>query len=606
MYADYLKDIQLTNFKSFSDPARFPLRPITLIFGPNSSGKSSFIQALLLLKQSLMHQTKEKLITTGPLVNLGNYKNYIFGHDEKKHFSISFSFDLNEGGEIPLYSFVESVDLSSQYRKKEHSEILLEFLKFLKRFNTIRILISFKPDEQGVNTLTNTMEIFLADEKEPVITYMFENQSKSSQKPNFAHPFWKEYWRTYYKKENNKSILSYAEGLYHSYEDLIEFFEDSNYLSQSRREEYERYLKDCRESKSPIDEFEFFRKDAEEFNQHVQHIKNNLEGFEQAKELFRIEFLDVYPEFLEIISGFVVKDIAGAILPLGEQSRFLNSPEVLFFILTQHIKNILNGFSYMGPFRELPSRHYVFDEVSDELDFKGANMPAILFRNPKLLKQINEDLEFFGQDYQLKVVEYTNTDFGAENIYSLQLINKHTGLWSSFADVGFGFSQLLPMIALLRASEGRTIMIEQPELHLHPAMQAELGDLIINSCLDDETDEIKNSLIIETHSEHLILRILRRIRESSEGVNTSTPSINPENISILYVQPGKAGLQRMRDGNKNENSLPSSKPNDKDDVLYVQLGNNGSEVIHIPVTEDGGFERPWPNGFFAERAKELF
>ena len=203
-------------------------------------------------------------------------------------------------------------------------------------------------------------------------------------------------------------------------------------------------------------------------------------------------------------------------------------------------------------------------------------------------------------------MEYTNKNFSTENIYSLQLINKHTGLWSSFADVGFGFSQLLPMIALLRASEGRTIMIEQPELHLHPAMQAELGDLIINSSLDGERDEIKNSLIIETHSEHLILRILRRIRETSAGENNATSPITPEDVSVLYVQPGKAGLQRIQEDNHGEKKSTSPPHTDKDDVLHVHLGNNGSRVIHIPVTEDGEFERPWPNGFFAERAKELF
>ena len=81
------------------------------------------------------------------------------------------------------------------------------------------------------------------------------------------------------------------------------------------------------------------------------------------------------------------------------------------------------------------------------------------------------------------------------------------------------------------------------------------------------------TFLIETHSEHLILRILRRIRETTDGeLPADAMPITPEHLAVLYVQPGK----------------------------------EGSEVINIPVNEDGEFDRPWPQGFFAERAKELF
>ena len=69
------------------------------------------------------------------------------------------------------------------------------------------------------------------------------------------------------------------------------------------------------------------------------------------------------------------------------------------------------------------------------------------------------------------------------------------------------------------------------------------------------------------------MRILRRIRETTDGeLPADATPITPEQLAVLYVQPGK----------------------------------DGSEVINIPVNEDGEFDRPWPQGFFAERAKELF
>ena len=111
-------------------------------------------------------------------------------------------------------------------------------------------------------------------------------------------------------------------------------------------------------------------------------------------------------------------------------------------------------------------------------------------------------------------------------------------------------------------------MIEQPEIHLHPAHQVELGDIFIRSA-----KEQGNTLLLETHSEHLILRILRRIRETTENeLPEGFPPIRPEDVAVLYIQPGEKGAQ----------------------------------VIEIPVTEDGEFARPWPQGFFDDRVEELF
>ncbi len=156
-----------------------------------------------------------------------------------------------------------------------------------------------------------------------------------------------------------------------------------------------------------------------------------------------------------------------------------------------------------------------------------------------------------------------------EALHDLVLIDKRTGTPVSHRDVGIGVSQVLPVLVSAYASNGLWVAIEQPEIHLHPALQAELGDVFLHSALGGQG----NAFLIETHSEHLILRVLRRVRETTDGeLPNGLPRVRPEDISVLYVQPGR----------------------------------EGAEVIHIPVTPDGEFERPWPEGFFAERAKELF
>jgi hypothetical protein len=157
----------------------------------------------------------------------------------------------------------------------------------------------------------------------------------------------------------------------------------------------------------------------------------------------------------------------------------------------------------------------------------------------------------------------------SEAIQDLVLIDKRTGTPVSHRDVGIGVSQVLPVLVSAYAFRDQLVAIEQPEIHLHPALQAELGDVFLASALGEQ----RNTFLLETHSEHLILRILRRVRETADGeTKGGATEVRPEDVAVLYVQPG----------------------------------TKGAEVIHIPVTEEGEFERPWPEGFFPERAQELF
>jgi predicted ATPase len=135
-----------------------------------------------------------------------------------------------------------------------------------------------------------------------------------------------------------------------------------------------------------------------------------------------------------------------------------------------------------------------------------------------------------------------------------------------FEDVGSGISFVLPILTALWNSH--FTIIEQPELHLHPRAQCELGDVLIAA-----KNGGSNSLI-ETHSEHLILRVLRRIREKTEGINISK-NIYIENseVNIYYFEPLDSGFTRVK---------------------KIRIDKFG-ELLDI-----------WPGGFFSEREGELF
>jgi predicted ATPase len=126
----------------------------------------------------------------------------------------------------------------------------------------------------------------------------------------------------------------------------------------------------------------------------------------------------------------------------------------------------------------------------------------------------------------------------------------------------------LPVVVAAHDGSASVVCIEQPELHIHPAVQVALGDLFIDGVLNHEL-----SFLIETHSEHLILRLLRRIREAAEEmIIAADPPVNPKLVGV-----------------------------------YCLTRENGRvTVVEVPVNTEGDFDKPWPNGFFDERGTELF
>ena len=152
----------------------------------------------------------------------------------------------------------------------------------------------------------------------------------------------------------------------------------------------------------------------------------------------------------------------------------------------------------------------------------------------------------------------------------LLLIDERAGVESGAQDVGVGITQIVPVVVLALEDQKGLVAIEQPELHVHPRVQVGLGDLFIKAILERPSVRF----LIETHSEHLLLRLLRRIRETHDGELQPDvyPSLNPDNLAVYYVWQNQGA----------------------------------TEVRPLPVGTTGEFEARWPDGFFEERAKELF
>jgi len=151
----------------------------------------------------------------------------------------------------------------------------------------------------------------------------------------------------------------------------------------------------------------------------------------------------------------------------------------------------------------------------------------------------------------------------------LQIRNEKTDTLLAPSDLGVGISQALPVIvAALHQKEG-ILAIEEPESNVHPAFQVELADLFITQAKANP-----NALfLIETHSEHLMLRCLRRIRESAKGLlPEGIPSVLPGDIAVHFVEQSSAG----------------------------------PKIERKEIDKDGDFIDEWPDGFFEESARERF
>jgi hypothetical protein len=150
----------------------------------------------------------------------------------------------------------------------------------------------------------------------------------------------------------------------------------------------------------------------------------------------------------------------------------------------------------------------------------------------------------------------------------MYLVDVH-GRRLQFSEVGSGIGYVLPVLieCFKPRNSGKIVFVQQPELHLHPALQASLCDVLIEAAKD-------KMIVSETHSEHLILRALKRIRQTYNGTLLDEElRLNPEDVAINYFEP-----------------MP-----------------DGSTRVHIMrVAPDGEFIDRWTNGFFPERDQELF
>ncbi len=247
----------------------------------------------------------------------------------------------------------------------------------------------------------------------------------------------------------------------------------------------------------------------------------------------------------------------------GEKPSDL-SPKVprhpMVFIMGEIVESELRGLFYLGPLREFPQRSYVISgQAPSDVGVRGERSAEVLWfasrtkkQRQQMLENINRWVKEFGIAKEVRLQR-----LGKSNQYQVLFVDAATNLPMNIADVGFGASQLLPIIVQgFYAPLGSVMLIEQPEIHLHPKAQATLGDLLMEVVKAGD-----RQIIVETHSEHLLARIQRRIAEQK---------FSHEQVAIYYFEPTP----------------------------------NGTKIHRLELDKYGQLVEPIPEGFFEEGLEE--
>ncbi len=214
--------------------------------------------------------------------------------------------------------------------------------------------------------------------------------------------------------------------------------------------------------------------------------------------------------------------------------------------LGDEVERVLGSISYLGPLREHPRRRYDWaGSTPANVGAKGELAIAAILAAEAAGRTLARGAARESQGFAAFLAKWL-VDLGVIESFEIQRsgnegkdfavkITTRGGLTQvGLADVGFGISQVLPaLVQAFYAPPGSIVWMEQPEIHLHPQVQAELADVFLSAIGAYENGRPRNvQLIVETHSEHFLDRLQRRIAEQR---------VKPEDIAIHFARAGADG-----------------------------------------------------------------
>lgn len=477
----------IENLRRLESTPLVEIRPITILLGRNSAGKSTFLRSLPLHRQSIEIKTSAPVLWYGDYVDFGNFRSAVTDKDIEK--SIKFSFEFKDfswrlNRQSVTHSQFQPLSIRSYLRNISADQVLVSYsvrnVEGKTKVEKIEIkLPSFDSEmclkfglsgnfvdsislgEIEFSELLNKYRIFISDNSLFSPLYFFSNE-KSEDGPRFS------------EQSSIQIFKSLVEGIL-------------------------RNIVDGRTSNNRI---------SSEAIRILRNKKLDFKALSILKNAETITFRNLYndliaekrPKTLEQLNAICqAQSLVGFLQASGE-------------CLTEFFSSV----EYIGPARARSERFYRQQELEvSEISPDGKNLPVFLASlNSRQLKNFSNWVDrVFGYGVSVKKTE---------GHISINL--EHRGQSVNIVDTGYGVSQVLPVLAQIwwmQSSHGRnrfrfgksssnikTLAIEQPELHLHPAHQALLADVFVEAqSLSEETNNPSQYYVVETHSEALINRL---------------------------------------------------------------------------------------------------
>ena len=558
-----LSEIEIENFKGIGPPQAIDLKPITLLFGPNSAGKSTIFQALHYLREILERRNIDPDVTiAGGLIDLGGFATLVHNQELDRPVRVKVTLDLSDDQgveDLPLNSGIfavdpEFIDLPIRYLLGDSADF-----KDYTVVQKIAVDVEIRWSELEQSPYVTRLGVGLDGEHLAAIVSPPQEGRALLTDLNFAHPLLRR---------------------------VIE--PDADHQEDA--------------SSSPLED---------EIRSLAREAALDLSTTDTPGDKLRIAVgteIGALPD-LDWDLKLDIRDPDVKKAELEEQTPRVNGLRRLLTEMVlgpaRLVRDYLGDMTYIGPLREIPPRNYRPQLTPDEARWtRGLAAWDLLYgdRRGELIEEVNawlSDESRLNTGYRLERVDFKEVpvpslfhqiferglnedDIGElQELYGrlqtrteIALRDFEKGNLVAPGDVGVGISQMVPVVVSAVRDQNGMLAIEQPELHVHPAIQVGLGDLFICTVhADPERRFSEKTLLIETHSEHIILRLLRRVREMTEG----------------ELPPGVLGL----------------KTNDLS-VVYVESSGDGVRFRSLAVNKDGEFLDRWPRGFFEERAGELF
>lgn len=499
-----LDKMQIKNIRSLGDTGLVSLSKVNLLVGENSSGKSTFLRIFPLIKQSISKKTN------GPILWAGDVDDYVdFG---------SFGETLSNDGSTDMtlsFQFEQTPHLISRFRLRSPSKNLFKKFYNIKLANNITYSITisrhgFKEyiSELYISLNRNSFRILFAENGQT------DSISVNQEVINFN-------WRKtrnslfYFFEMPNDSIFGFH--LPDTIEDII-LDADSYFVK-----------KELHSDKIETDQLlSILNSDFPNQTSLIGELFCKNIPIEQMKDV--IKDISRYNRPEQNQCGLIYDQLILMDASIQKQwiAKFMT---VYLYNIFPDIDNYLRSYfrqvHYIAPLRATAERYYRFRNLAvDEVDYQGKNLAFFLSGLTKgdLLNFQSWTLRHFG--FKI-IVDKT------EGHVSIKVALQSGGPSINMSDTGFGYSQILPIITQLwhlstteklgtMSSVPLVIAIEQPELHLHPALQAKMVEAFI-ACIELAVSNNKHvQFILETHSETIVNhfgRMIARGRLESEDIS---------------------------------------------------------------------------------------